>query len=381
MKGGIYTRERCPICGGKFIDNHRDGLICPVHQNVRAINIFVKFGKIYKRTRSYDQAFRWLTGFRFKTDETTFDERDYRKDNPLGFTNVSDKYISHKQSQGRKSWRDIANHIRHAQRYFDQTNVKDLRYGHFEDLLRTLALSNKTKANIMSDLHAMFVWLKKRQMIHNLPEFPSVEYQLGYRKTVDKATQIAIIDELKRIAPTKVYLGIKWLATYISVRPAEMINLKEGDIDSENGYLYFPHPKEKKFKSVPILDSDIETLRGYSKTFSSAKFFRHEGGVQGTVKDEPFGRNYFYKWWKRACSNLKITGVDLYGGTRHSTARSLRHYRTPEEIRRATMSATNKAFERYYKVEADELRNVYADAGRVIEFPQPATKAQPSKTT
>jgi len=56
----------------------------------------------------------------------------------------------------------------------------------------------------------------KRQEIIELPEFPEVSFVLGYRRTVDKATQIAIIEEVKRICPNpKVYLGIKWLATYL----------------------------------------------------------------------------------------------------------------------------------------------------------------------
>ena len=57
---------------------------------------------------------------------------------------------------------------------------------------------------------------------------------------------------------------------------------------------------------------------------------------------------------------MGIEGVDLYGGTRHSLARALRESCTPEEIRRATMSASNKVFERYYKTEGAEFRNIYS---------------------
>jgi len=67
----------------------------------------------------------------------------------------------------------------------------------------------------------------------------------------------------------------------------------------------------------------------------------------------------FYTWWKRACVNLNIEGVDLYGGTRHSSAIALTNFATPEQIRRATMHSTNAAFERYYQVTADEVRSVY----------------------
>jgi len=64
------------------------------------------------------------------------------------------------------------------------------------------------------------MWLKKRGEISELPDFPEVSFELGYRRTVDKDTQIQIIQEIERIYPNrKVYLGIKLLATYISIRP------------------------------------------------------------------------------------------------------------------------------------------------------------------
>ena len=66
--------------------------------------------------------------------------------------------------------------------------------------------------------------------------------------------------------------------------------------------------------------------------------------------------------------NLGIEGVDLYGGTRHSSASALRAYRTPEEIRRATMHSTNKAFNRYFAMESDDLRSIYEDTGNVIKL-------------
>ena len=59
------------------------------------------------------------------------------------------------------------------------------------------------------------------------------------------------------------------------------------------------------------------------------------------------------------CKNLGIDGVDLYGGTRHITVIALRKFATPEQIKRATMHSTNKAFERYFRIESDEVRDVY----------------------
>jgi hypothetical protein len=152
---------------------------CPVHKQCRASRFRVKFGTLNKRFKSYEEAQRFLTGVRFKTDENTFDMRDYMKDNPLSFT----------------------------------------------------------------------------------PEMP---------------------------------------------------------------------------------------------------FFRHANG-------KPFGRNHFYRYWKKACKNLGIEGVDLYGGTKHSSARALRRVHSPEEIQRAMMTKTNKAFERYFRIESEDARMVYqSNRGQVI---------------
>lgn len=74
-------------------------------------------------------------------------------------------------------------------------------------------------------------------------------------------------------------------------------------------------------------------------------------GLQGVKGGQKFGEKYFYKWWKRACNNLGIDGVDLYGGTRHSTTTALRNFFTPEQIRSSgTLHTTNKALIVIYRL-------------------------------
>lgn len=371
MKGGIYSRDKCPVCGSQFVDGG-NALICPNHKTARATRFYVKFDTIYHRFQSYQNASRFLTGLRFKTDENTIDARDYKRNNPLGFITMSNKFLA---TVNPKTAKNMRPHINHAQNYFQNKNVKELKCGDFEDFLNTLNLSDKTKHNIISTIHVFYKWMLKRQEIKELPEIPDVSFVLGYRRTVDKETQRAIIEEIKRIAPAKVYLGVKWLATYFSVRPAEMINIKEGEIDTGNAYLYFPHPKEKRFKSVPILPEDVEVLKSFPKSLPTMPFFRHDGGVQRTVKDQPYGEKYFYKWWVKACANLNIEGVDLYGGTRHSTVRALRKYYSPEEIKEGAMSKTNKAFERYLGQAVDDsILSMYKKGAEVIPIKEGATK-------
>lgn len=358
MVGGIYSREKCPVCGKNLRDTGR-GMACPDHPKQRNDQgIYVKVSGITKRFNGdYAAAVRFLTGIRFKKDEGSFDRRDYAADRPLAFYNLVAKWLDYKKSEVSAGYyRVLLEYGSKATNYFGMRNIKEIRFADLEDFSKSLTVGNKTKKNILAALHHFFSWCKRREAIGDIPQFPTIRFELGYRQVVGKDTQIAIVEEVRRIAPLKVWLAIRWLCTYINVRPAEMISLKERDIDMENGMLLFPRPKEDKYKTSPLIPEDVEILRSFPAVFSGDMlFFRHADGA-------PFGKKHLYNVWKRACRNLGIAGVDLYGGTRHSSTRALRQHFSPEQIKRATGSATNAAFERYFRIENDEVRGIYSQS-------------------
>ena len=201
----------------------------------------------------------------------------------------------------------------------------------------------------------------RREVINQAPNFPVINVKLAYRQVIGKETQVAILAEIRRIAPFKVWLGIKWLCTYISIRPGELVQIREQDIDTENRYLYIHHSKTGDTKPVPILDEDVELYRQSNPGFPRSFYFRHNTGKGGVKNGQRYGEKLFYKWWKRACENLGVQNVDLYGGTRHSSAVALRNHFSPEQIKQGTMHQTNKAFERYFRVGADDIRLIYQE--------------------
>lgn len=183
-----------------------------------------------------------------------------------------------------------------------------------------------------------------------------------------KIRKLKIIDKVRDISYAlnpKIWLGIKWLSTYISIRPHELINIKEGDFDFNLGVVLIRDPKEGTPKTVPLLPEDIDLIHSMPRGISHLYFFRHTAGKGGVQKGSQFGNKYLWKWWKKACDELGIKGVDLYGGTRHSTARKMRLWLSPEQVKQATMHTTNKAFERYYRIELDDLRGLYASGPNV----------------
>lgn len=354
MNGGIYSREKCAVCDGNLRDNGKS-MACPFHPRQQSDQgLYVKaFGITRRFDRNYAGAQRFLTGVRFKRDEGSFDRRDYDHNRPLGFDNLIGKWLEYKRDEI-VDHRHYIHYATVAADFFGLRNIKSIAFADLEDFSKSLTCGQKTRKNYIAALHHFFVWCSRRDYIDRIPEFPVIQFELGYRAVIGKETQARIIEEIGRIAPAKAWLAIKWLATYINVRPAEMRSLKEGNIDLEGGHLLFPHPKEKRYKVTPLIDEDIAILKTFPIAISKDMlFFRKDNG-------QPFGNQYLWIIWKRACRNLKIEGVDLYGGTRHSSARALRQHFSPERIKRALGSSTNAAFERYYRIEEEEVREVFS---------------------
>ena len=367
MLGGIYSEQRCPVCGSRFRDNFKSALQCPSHPDHQATHFRVYFKGVTKRFVSYQEASRHITGLRFETDNGKFDPREYRKSKPLGFENLTTQWLRLKEKEVKKSsYRKIADHLHKASKFWGNISIKEIGFKEVQLFLLSLeTLSDKTRHNHLSSVHQFFGWLKRAKVIDSIPDFPEIRFELAWRRTVDKETQQSIIKEVQRITykiNPKIWIGIKFLSTYFNLRPGELLNVKEGDIDLRQGEILIPHPKEKRPKKVYLLSEDVELLRSLPRGIPDLYFFRHMRGLKGAKAGERFGDKYLYKWWVKACENLGIEGIDLYGGTRHSTVRELRKYRTPEEIRLGSMHSTNKAFERYYRSDPDDYRGIYRDA-------------------
>ena len=365
MKGSISSEQRCPVCGNRFVDNHKDGLICLQHQHVRAIKLRVRYpGGIHLRFNNYDTAASVLAGLRWKATEGSLDPRDYRKDQPLGFQNLSAKFIEQKKDE-RRSWKDMERHLKIASCFFNNRNVKDLNEGDLDDFLRFLPakLSDKTRYNIMGSVHSFFSWIARREKRRTaqpfeIPEFPKIDFKLKFWKIVDKETQWAILQEVRRISwdkNPKIYLGCLWLATYPEVRPGAMLQIKEKDFDCNSGTVAIYHSyKETEPKRIQMLPEDITAIKAFpTPLHGDMWFFRHESGKR-------FGKKYWYKHWVEACKNLGIEGVPLYPGTKHSSLTDIRRRFGYSTAKDASGHATNKALDRYIIPDPESRRELYA---------------------
>jgi integrase len=359
MKGGIYTSERCPLCGGPLLDDRRRSVRCPTHEEQTARSLRVKYGKIYRRFNNYPEAERFLIGLRFEEDQGRLDPRDYQTSKPLAFETLSGQWLAiKKEEMAYRSWRNLMNAIDLAKKTFaghsvnriDQTLVTAW-------TLSIRHLSSKTRHGYSSTLRQFFAWAEETYTV-KVPSIPLPRFEMAFRKTVDKETQDRILEEVKRICAgkdPKVYLGTLFLTRYLNLRPGELRNIKEGDIDLVQGEIIITKPKTRWPKRIFLLPEDVETLKTMPRGLPHLYFFRHKGGRSGIKAGARFGRHLFRDYWRIACRNLGIEGLDLYGGTRHTSVKALRGDFTPEELKLLTGHAS-QAFNRYFQEDADLIR-------------------------
>jgi hypothetical protein len=396
MKGNIYSGQKCRYCGIRSFtyDERRNGLFCSggfrkrskntdgvviekyfePHEEVQAAGLFkVQFGKgVDSRFTTLEAAQRRLTSFRYKQDTGSFDPRDFQSGKPMNFENQYPKFIDEKVDSGKigeSQARSLRRYMRKAEVFWMGKNVKDIAYTNIAEVLKAhQARSSKERANMLSAYHDFFVWLMRCKIIEELPNMPEIKVTLGTRKIVTKQQQFDILDEIKRISyhiNPKIWLGIKWMASYPSLRPFDFNNMKEGYINVGLQQFRIPDAsKDSGFRIVPMIEEDVQILEGMVRGLPDMHFFRHVKGIQSVKEGRSFGEKYFYKWFKKAAKNLNFDpDLDLYGATKHSTITHLRTMYTKEEIKEATYHTTNKALDRYLQADPD-VKDVYEYASR-----------------
>jgi len=387
MKGSIHSDQVCPICGSRFKSVEPRGLFCPNHPEQSPRKFVVRYGKITKRFDNYPAALQFITGLRFQEGSGQFDARDYQvKGKPLAFDKLADEWLTLKATQIKRSslW-SIQSGICRAKEVWGSGNIKSILYPQIEDFIKSYPRAPKTRANILAALKQLFSWAHDRYDIPSIKKWPKLGHiEMAFRSTVDLETQEAIIDDIRKNEPLRVWLCIKWLATYIAIRPGEMRSLTEGQVDRHRGVLVIPHPKEKRSKIIPLIAEDLEIVRSLPLAFDqSMPFFRHETAHNNAKAGQRIGHGVIYDAWLKACGRLKVEGVSLYPGTKHSTAMGLRAVATPEEIKSMTLHSTSQAFNRYFQTGGEDLRNllsrrkslVETDNGLITKITRPLSKS------
>lgn len=334
----------------------------------------VRFGKkIQKRFgKNADAADRYLTALRYHDDQGDIDHRDHAKGAPLSIRAQAKAWLTnkliYKPKLSAKYKHNLTTWTEQLAEELRNKNMKAIKPGDLDDFMgRRAHLSEKTRADMLRCFDQFFRWFAKREQAKMIDVPLIVAPTLGWREITDLETQAAILDEMERIVThPKIWLGAKWLATYIAIRPCEMRRLRERDVNLNGMLVCRPETtKEKKPKLVPLLDEDMELAEIFKGGFPDHLFFRWED-------DSPMHEHLFYDWWVKARNNLKIGKVGLYGGTRSTGATAAAKIHGRKKVQEyGTKHGTDKAFDRYCRAEALPSQEIYqtlANARKVVKL-------------
>jgi integrase len=351
-------------------------LRCPVHPSYLATTFKVKIRGTTARFVGYFAAKDYLYAARKALTDGTW--KPGKEVMTLG--HVQDKFLDWKRDlvkMGRLKDGSVNAYNSRLCRIVDTIGVsKDassVRYRHVHEFLYKSGGAPKSIYDSFTVFKEMIEWAFDMGDLTAKPKWPpfdfSLEHDMERRKTVNKETQARILHELYlsewEIRP-RLYLGVRFLATYINIRPKELLEVTEGDYNRQEGYIVIrDHKTSRRPKIVRLTQQDISLLGELPRGMSHLPLFRHDVPCGGIKAGVGFGQAAFYRAWKRACGKLGIEGVDLYGGTRHSSAIAL--YKdagvSPEEIKKATGHKTSVAFTRYFKLDLDDVLEIHALAG------------------
>lgn len=372
--GGIYSDAKCPLCGGNYVDDHHSALRCLDHPQHIAGRFKVKIRDVCARFNSYSDAKLFLEAKRQDVRNGTLTLKKDQK--TLG--HLMDAFLDWKEKlveYGKIKEKTVITYHHRLRRIVDNIGVArladEIEYRHIHSFLYSTNFSTKSKYDSYVVFKEMMVLAHNLGLISELPQFPGWQFDLEHdmkrRKTIDKSTQEKILGQVWKNEGAKrprLYLAIRFLATYINLRPNELRMVNEEDVNRKNGTIIIKHHKTSRTpKIIRLTEDDAASIRNLQRAFPRTPFFRDK-------YHQRFGRNMMYRAWKKAASQMGCYDVDLYGGTRHSSAIALykEHGVSPEEIKKATGHKTSVAFTRYFKLDIDDIAEIHSLAQPTVKI-------------
>jgi integrase len=195
MKGTIRTKEKCPVCHGKFTEIKKLGFICQEDQTTPK-RFYIDFWYKGQRFRlfsdqqgqiidSYNRARNLLARVNNEIDNHTFDPTNYIKQELEKFytSNLLDTFLNYKLTGDRIAPSYASHYKRYAgiaEKYFGSQDVRDLRkldiINYTDHIRENYDFSNKTLKNCLNIFKTFMFYLKNDlEILNSIPHFPRIE--------------------------------------------------------------------------------------------------------------------------------------------------------------------------------------------------------------
>lgn len=140
----------------------------------------------------------------------------------------------------------------------------------------------------MSCLRDFFRNLVDDKVIEIIQAFgwmPKILYVFVYRAIIDIEIQNAVLIKVRELTyhfNPKIWLWCDMLSLYVNIRPKDLLNTTEGDIDTEHGVVTIKRSSKKRGRvktvTVRLIPEHIDEIKRLKQTFpglSHTPFFSH----------------------------------------------------------------------------------------------------------
>lgn len=376
MRGGIFTKEKCPICGAKF-KRLPNELICTEHQT-RPRKVFIelysrqlqKHVYIYSNSRgqpfgSYEEAERLLTVIRSEIDNHgDFDASKYvsEKVKPLKFSNWSENWLEKKETEASKGLKApsylkvVRVYVRKFQAFFGETDIRDIGTKRIHEFYLSLSGAPHYIKNIITALEKLLRDALDWEDIYQMPKFPKIDVPEPDIRTIDLDLQ----DKIIRAIPDPMDRAYVLFSAREMVRPSETRALWWEDLDFKHDRVTIRRhfslnelrstTKAKRIKHLPLDGEVKQTLQGLPRHLTSPFVFWKRDG-------HPFSESWARKLWNRISLTLGVN-ISLYQGTRHSSATEAADRVGVDAVQEFLHHTSRAMTKRYAKVNPDGMKKV-----------------------
>lgn len=381
MKGGIFSKEKCPICKKPY-QHQLDDLACPGH-HTRPRRFYIqlysrqlhKHINIHSNSRgqpfaSYEEADRLLTVIRNEIDSHgDFDPTKYvaEKIRPLKFSHWTKSWLAKKKLEADKGLRSpsylkaVRVYIRKYQSYFGNIDIREIGTKSINDFYLSLDGAPHYIKSIIDCLKKMLQDALDWGDIGQIPKFPKIDVPEPDIQTIDLDKQDAIINAI----PNQMDRAYILFTAREMVRPSETRALQWSDLDLTHDRVTIrrhfslnqvrPATKAKNIKYLPLDGEVKKVLLNLPRHLTCPFVFWKRDG-------HPFSENWARKLWKRISSSQGIN-ICLYQGTRHSSATEAADRAGVDATQEFLHHTNRKMTERYVNRNPERLRKVLRKSG------------------
>ncbi len=378
MIGVIRSKEKCPVCKGKFTEIKKLGYVCPIHKTLPKrffVDLFYKGKriKIYSDKQgqpldTYQRASNLLIHINTEIENYTFDPSKYITHELEKFyvSNLLDKFLISKLNKLAPSYRkDFKRYVGNAKDYFGIADVRELRkldiISYKEHLEKCFIVREKTIKNNLDVFKTFLRYLKNDlEILDNVPAFPEVEVVQVKTNWLSPEVQRRVFGVIpEEDKPIIAFLMLS------GCRPGEARALKCKDVNLDLGIItisatfslniYREKRKGRKAKNVtiPIHPELFEYIKN--------RVENHLPGAYVFINSRTgnhYSENKLKKLWDIVRKKVGLPKeIRLYDATRHSFASQLVNQGVSLiNVSRLLGHSTVKMTERYAHSDIGKLR-------------------------